>query len=202
MATIDDYKSKADEVAREWGIPQSLFRSLLESESSWNPRAYNPISGATGIAQFLPSTAKQYGVDPYNANSSIEGAGHYLADIARDITGGTQSPSVDQWLQAIGTYKGKSGDAQTKIDYAKTHLGGWTPSADDNFNDGSENQDGGGDWTTSLSSILNTVKTFFSSPSSFLVLALGFLFLIFGVWKLINGDSTSIRGTLAGIQQK
>ena len=35
-------------------------------------------SGAAGIAQFMPGTARQMGVDPLNTDSAIDGAARYL----------------------------------------------------------------------------------------------------------------------------
>lgn len=39
------------------------LRDLIEFESAWNPRAYNP-SGAVGIIQFMPRTLKDLGLLP------------------------------------------------------------------------------------------------------------------------------------------
>ena len=46
-------------------------------ESGFNISAISPV-GAIGISQFLPSTAKEHGVDPYDPRSSIFGQARYV----------------------------------------------------------------------------------------------------------------------------
>lgn len=43
-------------------IPAKVLAAQLASESAWNPNAVSP-AGAEGIAQFMPATWKDYGVD-------------------------------------------------------------------------------------------------------------------------------------------
>lgn len=79
------YGPVADAAATKYGLDSGLFRSLIASESSWNPAAINPQSvngqNASGIAQFLPSTAAERGVDPFNPYSALDGAASYLSDL-------------------------------------------------------------------------------------------------------------------------
>lgn len=70
--------------AARYGVPESLFLWQIGQESSWNPNAYNYNNGGTpaiGIAQFQPPTARQYGVDPYDPVSSLDGAARYDAEL-------------------------------------------------------------------------------------------------------------------------
>lgn len=48
------------------GVPTSLAQALFAAESNWDPNATNPVSGAMGIGQVLPSTAADpgYGLPP------------------------------------------------------------------------------------------------------------------------------------------
>lgn len=79
------YGPVADSAATRYGVDPGLFRRLIASESSWNPVAINPqsVSGenASGIAQFLPSTAAARGIDPFNPNSALDGAAQYLSEL-------------------------------------------------------------------------------------------------------------------------
>lgn len=79
------YGPTADAAATQYGLDPGLFRRLIGSESSFNPTAINPqaVNGehASGIAQFLPSTAAGLGVDPFNPTSSLYGAASYLSDL-------------------------------------------------------------------------------------------------------------------------
>jgi Transglycosylase SLT domain len=43
------------------GVPPDWLRSLIEFESGWNPKATNKITGARGLIQFMPDTARALG---------------------------------------------------------------------------------------------------------------------------------------------
>lgn len=66
--TKRDYIDYANQIAIKEGLDPAIFISQLNQESGFNPKAKNPKSGAIGIAQFMPSTAKGMGftagVDP------------------------------------------------------------------------------------------------------------------------------------------
>ncbi|CAL9677701.1 hypothetical protein SUDANB95_08028 (plasmid) [Actinosynnema sp. ALI-1.44] len=44
-------------------ITAPIMAAQIETESNWNPNAYNSGSQATGLSQFIPSTWEQYGTD-------------------------------------------------------------------------------------------------------------------------------------------
>jgi soluble lytic murein transglycosylase-like protein len=64
--------------AVEGGINPNYFVRQINQESGFNPRAYNSVSGASGIAQFIPSTAYSWGVDVWDPHSSLRGAVRYM----------------------------------------------------------------------------------------------------------------------------
>jgi len=90
MATIKDYRDresyikKANEVESQYGIPHNLLVGLLKTESAFNKDVISgkrkSSAGAIGIAQFMPNTAKEFGIDPTNPIQSIEAAGKYLSN--------------------------------------------------------------------------------------------------------------------------
>ena len=99
--------------AQRYRVPADYFNRLIATESSYNTNAYNAKYGAAGIAQMLPSTAKQYGIDPYNYKQALPAAAQLLRSFYdKDPTAG--------WLAAVGAYKGKSGDANTRRAYAES----------------------------------------------------------------------------------
>lgn len=72
----------------QYGVDADLLRRMIGTESAWNPEAVSP-KGARGIAQFMPGTAKQYGVDVNDPESSIYGMAHYFSDL-RNMFGGDE----------------------------------------------------------------------------------------------------------------
>jgi hypothetical protein len=82
-------------------ITDGLIRALKEVESSGNPRAVNPKSGATGAFQFMPSTVKMLknqGIDfnPFDEKESERAARTYL-QILRDQNGGDLNKALAQY---------------------------------------------------------------------------------------------------------
>lgn len=92
--------------AQQYGVPYDVLYNVLGSESSFNPNAYNASSGATGIAQFLPSTAASLGVSPSDPTSSIYGAASYLSTLYNQ---------TGSWPGAYAAYGGFSGGAPAAL---------------------------------------------------------------------------------------
>lgn len=101
--TVPQLQALADQYAGQYGVPTNLFRAVIQNESSWNPYAQGPpipsLGGQTaqGIAQFIPGTAQQYGVNVWDPTSSLSGSARYL----RDLYNRTGS-----WTQALVCYSG------------------------------------------------------------------------------------------------
>ena len=72
-----DYVDVARKIAEEEGIDPDLFVRLVNQESRFNPNAVSPV-GATGLAQLMPSTAKDLGVDPTKPEENLRGGARYL----------------------------------------------------------------------------------------------------------------------------
>ena len=53
------------DTANTLNIAWEPLYKMINFESAWNPKARNPVSGARGLIQFIPSTAKGMG---YNAS--------------------------------------------------------------------------------------------------------------------------------------
>lgn len=82
MPTRAELEATARAAAIQYGIPPDLFVAQIQQESGFNPQAFNPAGpggGAQGIAQFIPSTAAQYGVNVWDTSSSLYGAAAYDA---------------------------------------------------------------------------------------------------------------------------
>lgn len=61
------------------GIPAGLLVRQAWQESRFNPQAVNQVSGAQGLMQFMTPTAREWGVNPFDAASAADGAGRYMA---------------------------------------------------------------------------------------------------------------------------
>ena len=66
------------------GIRPELLAAALETESDFNETAVSP-SGAIGIAQFMPKTAADEGVNPTDPTSSINGMAKLLSDYEKSF---------------------------------------------------------------------------------------------------------------------
>ena len=65
--------------ARANDLPVPFFANLIWQESNFKPRAVSP-AGAQGIAQFMPGTAKEYGLaNPFDPIHALHAAGRFLS---------------------------------------------------------------------------------------------------------------------------
>lgn len=73
------------------GIPQGLIEGMIMQESRGDTYRKGKLLtspvGAQGLAQFMPGTAKQYGVDVTNEESSINGMIKYVSDLLKMFKG-------------------------------------------------------------------------------------------------------------------
>jgi hypothetical protein len=64
--------------ARANDLPVPFFANLIWQESTFNPRSVSP-AGAQGVAQFMPGTAKEYGLNnPFEPIQALHAAGRFL----------------------------------------------------------------------------------------------------------------------------
>jgi len=65
-----DYRCQARADALDNGISADLFERQINEESGFKPNAVSR-AGAVGIAQIMPSTAKSWGVNPWDPAASL-----------------------------------------------------------------------------------------------------------------------------------
>ena len=69
--------------AQRWNVSAALISAQLYAESNFNPFAQSP-AGAQGIAQFMPGTARAYGLShPFDADAAIDAQAHLMRDLLR-----------------------------------------------------------------------------------------------------------------------
>ena len=63
VSTIQDpdFKKKLEKIARALGVTSNNLLAIMKQESGVNPQAVNKMSGATGLIQFMPNTARMLG---------------------------------------------------------------------------------------------------------------------------------------------
>ncbi|MGZ3319658.1 MAG: transglycosylase SLT domain-containing protein [Xanthobacteraceae bacterium] len=108
-AGSEPYQDTIQEAADDSGVPVSILAWLLWKESRYNPRIIDGTIksrvGALGIAQFMPATAADLGVNPLDPADAIPGAARYLANLYR---------STGTWAQALASYDWGIGNVRRK----------------------------------------------------------------------------------------
>jgi soluble lytic murein transglycosylase-like protein len=87
-------------LSRKYDISPALLEAVVWQESRWHSEARS-IKGAHGLAQLMPGTAREMGVDIANPLSNLEGGARYLkiqldrfdGDIERALAAYNAGPS-------------------------------------------------------------------------------------------------------------
>lgn len=80
----DDQLMVAEKIikeAREQGVNPDFVLPMAFAESQFNPKVPNSESGAIGVMQLLPGTAKDMGVDPLDLDQNIRGGIRYIRQL-------------------------------------------------------------------------------------------------------------------------
>lgn len=91
MKTVFDRVNQYDEIIRaaskKYGVPESLIKGIIATESGGNPEAVSPV-GASGLMQLMPGTAKWLGVEnSRDPQQNIEGGVKYIAMMLKQQNG-------------------------------------------------------------------------------------------------------------------
>jgi len=90
--------------AARWHISAETLWGVYGTETSFGHNVHRSSAGAEGPFQFIPATAKSYGVDVTNFSSSAFGAAHYLHDLGADT-----DPDSEATHRALDKYSGGGG---------------------------------------------------------------------------------------------
>lgn len=125
-----DYRAIARQKAEKYGLLPDVFLRQIQQESGFNPASKSP-SGAVGIAQIMPTTARGWGVNPNDPVASLDAAAKNMAAYVKTYGGqSTRDPvkvrsAYEKALQAYNAGPGSVGrylPSETK-DYISTIIG-------------------------------------------------------------------------------
>ena len=71
------YQAKVAELAARFDLSPALIEALVWQESRWRSGAVSPV-GARGLAQLMPGTARELGVNANDPFANLEGGARYL----------------------------------------------------------------------------------------------------------------------------
>ena len=71
------FAAKVAELAERFDLSPALLEALVWQESRWRPDAVSH-AGARGLAQLMPGTARDLGVNPDDPFANLEGGARYL----------------------------------------------------------------------------------------------------------------------------
>ncbi|WP_255406123.1 lytic transglycosylase domain-containing protein [Novosphingobium sp. CF614] len=71
------WRARVAQLAAKYDISPALLEAVVWQESRWNELAISPV-GARGLAQLMPGTAAQMGVNAGDPMANLEGGARYL----------------------------------------------------------------------------------------------------------------------------
>lgn len=83
------YAAMIERAAAMANISPRLLAALVWQESRWNQNAVSP-KGAIGLAQLMPGTARELGVDPTDPMANLMGGARYLRQMLNSFDGNVE----------------------------------------------------------------------------------------------------------------
>ncbi len=99
--TATSYKDIFIKASKKYGVSYDLLTAMAQQESGFNPNAVSR-TGAMGIMQIMPETAKSLGLQhPFDAYENIMAGAKYISDKLKEFNG-----NVDKALAAYNAGSG------------------------------------------------------------------------------------------------
>lgn len=121
-AAGEPYRERIAAAELRYGLPQDLLARLLWQESRFRPEIINGAiassAGALGIAQFMPATAAELGIDPLDPNQAIPAAAKMLRRLYDQAGDWTTALAAYNWGEGNVRRNGLSRLPAESINYA------------------------------------------------------------------------------------
>lgn len=123
-AAAAPYLGAIETAERAYGLPSMLLARVLYQESRYRTDiisgATRSSAGAIGIAQFMPATAAEFGIDPRDPWASIDAAGRYLSQLYRRFGNWPAALAAYNWGQGNVSRSGlAAAPAETRAYYSQ-----------------------------------------------------------------------------------
>jgi|UniRef100_A0A7C4TCL4 soluble lytic murein transglycosylase-like protein len=128
---IDDYDHLINYYSRIYNVDPFLVKLIIQKESQFNPRAVSK-SGAMGLMQLMPETAKRLGINkPFDPAQNIEGGIRFLRSLLDMFNGDLEltlaayhaGPGIVKRLKRVPPIS----ETIAYVDYIISRYGGYTP---------------------------------------------------------------------------
>jgi len=101
------FKAALTQAAAAANLSPTLLSALVWQESRWNPQAMSP-KGAMGLAQLMPATARDLGVNPADPVQNLHGGARYLRYLL-DTFGGDVEKALAAYNAGPGRVRNAGG---------------------------------------------------------------------------------------------
>lgn len=121
------YEDAINTAQNKYGIPENYLAKLLNAESAFRADIISgqkrSSTGATGIAQFMPATAADLGINPTDPIQSIDASGKYLSQLYAKFGNWTEAIAAYNWGQGNVERKGLAKAPKETVDYVQKIAG-------------------------------------------------------------------------------
>lgn len=100
----EPYRQLIIMASEQFRVPFELLAAQLDAESGFKPDAVSSV-GAQGIAQFMPKTARDFGINPFDPEQAILAQAKYMRSLYT---------KTGSWSRALAAYNWGIGNVTRK----------------------------------------------------------------------------------------